>query len=76
MEEIVNKIKFYEPYYFELNCNYSDAYLQGSPWYVGESLEEWWNKCGKVYTFRKNYKKLKSIFLFLDSIFFKKIDVS
>lgn len=32
----------YETLYHGLCSQYSEAYLQGSDWYVGESLKHWW----------------------------------
>ena len=36
------EIDHYEILYQGLCSQYSDAYLKGSDWYVGDSLKEWW----------------------------------
>lgn len=50
-----------QPLYDELNSKYSKSYLQGSSWYVGDSLAEWWKYCNNIRYFNKNRKKLESI---------------
>ena len=54
-EQILNDI---QPLYNELNSNYSKSYLQGSKWYVGDDLNEWWKKCNNIRYFTENKKKL------------------
>lgn len=36
-----NELSHYESLYQCLCCSFSDAYLEGSQWYVGEKLTEW-----------------------------------
>ena len=57
-EQILNDI---QPLYNELNSNYSKSYLQGSKWYVGDDLNEWWKKCNNIRYFTKNKQKLMDI---------------
>lgn len=52
---------YVQPLYDDLNSNYSKSYLQGSPWYVGDSLKEWWRRCNNVRYFFKNKQKLVEI---------------
>ena len=55
IEKTILKI---QPYYDELNSNYSKSYLSGSCWYVGDNLMEWWKKCNNIRYFTENKKKL------------------
>ena len=65
--DIKFNIMFYDIFYKDLIKNYSTTYLSGSFWYVGESLKEWWEKSGKIYTYEVNLRKLKAICEFLDT---------
>ena len=50
-----------QPLYDELNSGYSKSYLQGSSWYVGNDLQNWWKHCNNVRYFLKNREKLIEI---------------
>ena len=50
-----------QPLYNELNSGYSKSYLQGSSWYVGNDLQNWWKHCNNVRYFLKNREKLIEI---------------
>lgn len=71
MQAIQDKLNKYDPLYITYISQFSKAYLQGSPFYVGDSLNEWWMKCGKVYEFKKNLKKLRGICEFLDEVYYE-----
>lgn len=60
-KEIENIILQLQPYYSELNSRYSNSYLKGSCWYVGENLLEWWKKCNTVRYYSESVLKLKNI---------------
>jgi hypothetical protein len=68
--EIIQNVIYYNILYQDYIKNFSPSYLRGysSCWYVGDSLENWWENCGKVKSFRKNYKKLKIICEFLENL--------
>lgn len=57
-EYIEKSIIKIQPYYDDLNSNYSKSYLKGSAWYVGDNLMEWWNNCNNVRYFKENKEKL------------------
>lgn len=46
---IIQTINVIQPMYNELNSRYSNSYLRGSSWYVGDDLLEWWNKSNDTY---------------------------
>ena len=52
---ILNKI---QPHYDELCSKYSKSYLQGSIFYLGDNLIEWWDKCDRLRYYRKNINKI------------------
>ena len=47
--------------YDRLNSKYSKAYLQGSLWYVGDNLLEWWKNCNNVRYFDVNVRRIELI---------------
>ena len=55
-DEIIN---FVQPYYDELNSQFSESYLKGSIWYVGKDLKNWWKNCNNIRYFAYNKLKLK-----------------
>ena len=59
--DIENAIKKMQPYYDELNSKYSKSYLQGSIWYIGDDLLEWWEKCNNIYYYKYNITKIRAI---------------
>ena len=61
LDNIQNIIKTIQPYYNELNSKYSKSYLEGSIWYVGDDLLEWWKKSNNIRYYKKNITKLRSI---------------
>jgi hypothetical protein len=64
-EYIEKSIIKIQPYYDELNSNYSKSYLSGSAWYVGNNLMEWWKNCNNVRYFTENKQKLLFIIYIL-----------
>jgi hypothetical protein len=50
-----------QPLYDKLNSKYSKSYLQGSLWYVGDDLLEWWRKCNNVRYYEENINKIMII---------------
>jgi hypothetical protein len=61
LNEIREIINYIQPYYEELNKNYSESYLKGSIWYVGKDLNKWWDNCNNIRYFEYNKFKLKCI---------------
>lgn len=61
----IDKIKIIlteiQPLYDKLNSKYSKSYLQGSLWYVGDDLLEWWRKCNNVRYYEENINKIMII---------------
>jgi hypothetical protein len=61
----IDKIKIIlteiQPLYDKLNSKYSKSYLQGSLWYVGDDLSEWWRKCNNVRYYEENINKIMII---------------
>ncbi len=49
-----------QPYYDNLNKNYSKSYLSGSSWYVGDDLLKWW-EMNCLTKYRKSLLKLRYI---------------
>ena len=45
-----NSIDYYDICYNVLCVSYSKAYLSGSPWYVGESLRDWFLDLSRLMT--------------------------
>lgn len=62
IEKIIEKI---QPHYDILNSGFSKSYLSGSCWYVGDSIKYWWDRCDKIYNFRKNINKLREIVCYI-----------
>ena len=60
-KEIEKIISDLQPYYDELNSEYSKSYLKGSIWYVGDDLLKWWRHCNTIRYYSKNLLKLKNI---------------
>jgi hypothetical protein len=56
--KILNDI---QPLYDKLYSKFSKSYLQGSPWYVGDDLKKWWEKCNNIRYFKQNRKKIFDI---------------
>ena len=42
LDNIFNEVMHYESLYHCLCSSFSKAYLEGSDWYIGESLVDWW----------------------------------
>jgi len=61
LNEIREMLNFIQPYYDELNSNFSESYLKGSIWYVGKDLNKWWDNCNNIRYFSQNKLKLKCI---------------
>ena len=50
-----------QPLYDKLNSKYSKSYLQGSLWYVGDDLLEFWRKCNNIRYYEENVNKIMII---------------
>ena len=59
--ELQNLIKDIQPHYSRLNSRYSEAYLKGSFWYVGEDLNVWWERANRIRYYRYYVTKLLAI---------------
>lgn len=65
---MIKDIDYYEPIYQCLCSQYSEAYLKGSSFYVGNSLKEWWvNLSNSVVENRIKFKKYEYIKDILDN---------
>lgn len=68
----IDKIKIIlteiQPLYDKLNSKYSKSYLQGSLWYVGDDLVEWWRKCNNVRYYEENINKIMIIIEILNNL--------
>lgn len=64
MEKICNYneiLSDIQPFYDEITSKYSKSYLKGTYWYVGDSLNVWWDKCNNIRYFEQNKKKIIDI---------------
>jgi hypothetical protein len=57
-----------QPLYDKLNSKYSKSYLQGSLWYVGDDLLEWWRKCNNIRYYEENVNKIMIIIEILTNL--------
>lgn len=65
---IHQELSNYEALYQCLCCNYSDAYLKGSKWYVGDRLTDWFYDIESTFVdFRKKFEKYGYIKEILDT---------
>jgi hypothetical protein len=60
-KNIIENINKLQPYYDKLCNKFSQSYLQGSIWYVGNNLESWWINSNNIRYFKENIRKLKVI---------------
>ena len=64
---IHKELSYYESLYQCLCCSFSEAYLKGSKWYVGERLTDWfYNVEGNFSEFRSKFEKYGYIKEILD----------
>lgn len=61
IKDIETLLQRIQPLYDNLNSNYSKSYLNGSVWYVGDNLIEWFHKQNNIRHFRKTKNKIKII---------------
>lgn len=62
IETVEYEITLFESFYHCLSSNFSEAYLQGSDWYVGPSLRDWWLKVeGCTLNYEKKFDKFQYI---------------
>lgn len=54
-------VSLLNPYYKNLNSKYSNSYLSGSEWFVGEDLIIWWNTVSTISKYRIKKEKLRYI---------------
>lgn len=57
-----------QPLYDKLNSKYSKSYLQGSLWYVGDDLLEFWRKCNNIRYYEENVNKIMIIIEILTNL--------
>uniref|UniRef100_A0A6C0E549 Uncharacterized protein n=1 Tax=viral metagenome TaxID=1070528 RepID=A0A6C0E549_9ZZZZ len=57
-----------QPLYDKFNSKYSKSYLQGSLWYVGDDLLEWWRKCNNIRYYEENVNKIMIIIEILTNL--------
>ena len=50
-----------QPIYEEFISNYSESYLKGSPYYVGNNIVNWWKNANNIRYF--TYNKLKLLYI-------------
>ncbi len=62
LDTMKKKIDFLEAFYMCMCCEFSDAYLNGSEWYIGPKLVDWWDKVEyNCSDYEKKFNKLKYI---------------